>query len=65
MTPAGAAEPEGEAGEWNEGLDDLEPGELHRLAPKRLAGGDAFERALPEGDTLADPSALEEIDAVA
>ena len=62
---AGAAEPEGEAGEWNEGLDNLEPGELHRLAPRRLAGGDAFERALPEGDTLADPSALEEIDAVA
>ena len=58
---AGAAEPEGEAGEWNEGLEDLEPGELHRLAPKRLAGGDAFERSLPEGDTIADPSTLDEI----
>ena len=61
---SGAAEPEGEAGEWNEGLEDLEPGELHRLAPKRLAGGDAFERSLPEGNTTADPSALDEIAAV-
>ena len=62
---SGAAEPEGEAGEWNEGLENLEPGELHRLAPKRLAGGDAFERSLPEGDTIAEDSALEEIAAIA
>ena len=62
---AGAAEPEGEAGEWNEGLEDLEPGELHRLAPKRLAGGDAFERSLPEGDAIAEDSALGEIAAIA
>ncbi|QIN85343.1 hypothetical protein GBA63_21735 (plasmid) [Rubrobacter tropicus] len=61
---SGAAEPEGEAGEWRENLEDLEPGELHRLAPKRLSGGDAFERSLPEGDTIAEESALEEIAAI-
>ena len=61
-----AAAAEGEDEEWQRGAEDLEVGEIARLAPRRLRGaGDAYERSLPHDDLLAEPAAQEEIDSVA
>ena len=61
-----AAAAEGEDEEWQRGAEDLEMGEIARLAPRRLRGaGDAYERSLPHDDLLAEPAAQEEIDSVA
>jgi hypothetical protein len=61
----GAVRADGEAGEWEEGLEDLEASELERLAPTRLRDTELYERALPAADLVAEPSAQEELEAIA
>jgi len=58
-----AVEADGEADEWQRGAEDLEGGELERLAPQRLRDTASYERPLPAADLVAEPSAQEEIDA--
>ena len=61
-----AVETDGEAEEWEQGTEDLEAGELGRLAPRRLSDtGGLYEQPLPQADLVAEPSAQEEIDSVA
>ena len=60
-----AARTDGEADEWQEGADDLEGGELERLAPRRFRDTTRYEQPLPAADLVAEPAALEEIDAIA
>ncbi len=60
-----AVEADGEADEWQRGAEDLEAGELERLAPRRLRDTTSYEQPLPAADLVAEPSAQEEIEAVA
>jgi hypothetical protein len=60
-----AAETDGEADEWRRGTEDLEGGELERLAPRWLGDTTTHERPLPAADLVAEPTAQEEIDSVA
>ncbi len=62
---AGAVETEGEDAEWERGAEDLEASELDGLAPRRLRDTTTYERPLPAADLVAEPSALEELEAVA
>ncbi|MBA2781416.1 MAG: hypothetical protein H0T74_00615, partial [Rubrobacteraceae bacterium] len=62
----GAVETDGEAEEWEQSTEDLDVGELDRLAPRRLRDtGGLYEQPLPQADLVAEPSAQEEIDSVA
>ena len=61
----GHAEAGGEAEEWQRGTEDLEAGELDRLAPRRLRDATSYEQPLPAADLVAEPAAIEEIDSVA
>jgi len=55
----------GQTDEWQWGTEDLEGGELERLTPRRLMDTTSYERPLPAADLVAEPAALEEIEAVA
>src|SRR5215207_8625749 len=60
-----AARADGAPGEWEEGLEDLETSEVEGLAPRRLRDTELRERPLPEDDLIAEPSAQEELEAIA
>jgi hypothetical protein len=60
-----AVETDGDADEWQRGAEDLEGGELERLAPRRLRDTALYEQSLPADDLVAEPAAMEEIDAIA
>jgi hypothetical protein len=62
-----AVRADGEADEWRSfaSTEELEGGELERLAPRRLCDTASYERPLPAADLLAEPAAEEEIEAVA
>jgi len=62
---AGAVETEGEDAEWERGAENLEASELDGLAPRRLRDTTTYERPLPAADLVAEPSAQEEIEAIA
>ena len=63
---AGAVATEGEDAEWERGAEDLEASELDGLAPRRLRDTtSSYERPLPAADLVAEPSAQEELEAVA
>ena len=60
-----AARTDGEADEWQQGTEELQGGEFEKLAPRRLGDTTSYERPLPAADLVAEPAALEEIEAVA
>ncbi len=62
---SGVAEADGEPDEWQRDSEDLEAGELDRLVPRRLRDTTSYEQPLPAADLVAEPSAQEEIEAVA
>ena len=63
-TRTGAVESEGDAEEWEGGLEDLDDDEFTRLAPRRFRNTDASEQSLLTVDQVADSSAIEEMEAV-
>ena len=64
-TTSGSVESDGEAGEWEEGLQDLESYESDILAPRRFRSTDATEQPLMAAEKVAEYSAFEEVEAVA
>jgi hypothetical protein len=63
-TRTGAVESEGDAEEWEGGLEDLDDTESARLAPRRLRNTGASEQPLLAVEQVADYSATREMEAV-
>ena len=64
-TTSGSVESDGEAGEWEEGLQDLESHESDTLAPRRFRSTEATEQPLMAAEQVAEYSAFEEVEVVA
>lgn len=62
---ASAVEAEGEAGEWEKGLEDLDSHEAATLVPKRFRNTEAPEQQLVAAEAVADYNAHLEIEVVA
>lgn len=62
---ASPVEAEGEAGEWEEGTENLDSNEAARLAPKRFSHSGAPEQQLMAAEEVGEYSAFEEIEALA
>ncbi|MGF1472965.1 MAG: hypothetical protein ACFB50_14650, partial [Rubrobacteraceae bacterium] len=57
-------EAEGEVGEWERGLEDLDHHEAAGLAPRRFRNTEASEQQLMAAEEVAEYSAFEEVEAV-
>ena len=64
-TTSGSVESDGETGEWEEGLQDLESHESDILAPRRFRSTEATEQPLMAAEQVAEYSAFEEVEAIA
>ena len=60
-----AVESDGEAGEWERGLEDLDDTESTRPAPRRFCNTETSEQPLLAVGQVSDSSAIEEMEAVA
>ena len=63
-TEASPVEADGETGEWEKGLEDLDQHEAAILAPKRFRNTEASEQQLIAAEEVAEYSAFEEVEAV-